>query len=81
MTQYNAHPVMTAFTKFIWLLSDLTKMEDEAEHGRVEPVAKEESSWAILSTVFFPRALPACFKVTPWKLTESSYWRGPRAPK
>ena len=74
------YPVMTALTKFILLLSDLTKMVEEAEHGSVEPVANEDSSWAILITVFLLGGLLECFKVMLWKLTESSYCSGLRAP-
>lgn len=45
------YPVMTAFRRDILESSDLTKMEEEREQGRVSAWARLDSSWAILTVV------------------------------
>ena len=45
------YPVMTAFNRDILESSDLTKMEEEREQGRVSAWVRLDNSWAILTMV------------------------------
>ena len=65
----NSYPVIIAFKKVIWLSSDLTNIEEDRLHGRVEVAANEDSSCAILRTVFLAGTTPIGSCGLNWKLT------------